>query len=572
MLGNRLLLSATAALTWLSQVQADHHLILGAAVPDGSSGVPLRLNVNDLQAAAGPQWDLYIQAIRAMQDMKIEDKLSYFQTAGIHGKPFIQWDAPANRRRSNEWLGYCPHGEPIFLSWHRPYVMLFEEQLVRHATAIAQRYPESVRREYVAAAKSLRAPYWDWAADNAVPPASVPDTLTINIASDNGVKSANVPNPLQTYYMPRDALNGRYGPFDRERRPQTLRCPGQYPGRANYNIRRRNLKANLYAAFIYAKNFNDFAATANNGVGLEQIHNWIHYDASCGQQFWQSDLSAFDPLFMLHHANVDRLWAYWQYIRPDHASFTGRYYGASRYASRQGATITPESQLLPFFRTQGQMHTSNTVASINGMGYSYEGLHYWNMSSTDLRRAATALINKKYGSNSSLTTNDDKKKPSETVLESRYFVRFEIDRAHVERPCTVSVFFGGVKAGDVAVMAQPATGIMKGGFLIDDFVHKAAVRVSKLAWTCGGNVTVACLKKWIGMRIEITRPNGTRIPCASIPSFKCCIEQVRFIPPKSIEEFPTVGFSRGVLDDGFDGLDMVGWKLFYCIATCTLVM
>ncbi len=36
--------------------------------------------------------------------------------------------------------------------------------------------------------------------------------------------------------------------------------------------------------------------TANNGVGLEQIRNWIHGDASCGQQFWQPDLSGFDPL------------------------------------------------------------------------------------------------------------------------------------------------------------------------------------------------------------------------------------------------------------------------------------
>lgn len=51
-----------------------------------------------------------------------------------------------------------------------------------------------------------------------------------------------------------------------------------------------------YAAFVYAQDFNQFAMTANNGVGLEQIHNWVHYDASCGQQFWQPDLSGFDPL------------------------------------------------------------------------------------------------------------------------------------------------------------------------------------------------------------------------------------------------------------------------------------
>lgn len=82
MLGNCLLLSVTAALVFLPGVQADHHLIVGTPVPLGED-VPLRLNVNDLQAAAGPQWDLYVQALRAMQDMDSDDKLSYFQTAGM---------------------------------------------------------------------------------------------------------------------------------------------------------------------------------------------------------------------------------------------------------------------------------------------------------------------------------------------------------------------------------------------------------------------------------------------------------------------------------------------------------
>lgn len=138
--------------------------------------------------------------------------------------------------------------EPLFLPWHRPYVLLFEEQLVQHATEIAETYPDSVRDEYVAAAKSLRAPYWDWAADSTVPPASVPSTLTINVAGDDGVQSSSVPNPLQTYNMPQAAMNGQYGTFDRNRRPQTLRCPGpynSYPDSANNNLGSRKLKGNL---------------------------------------------------------------------------------------------------------------------------------------------------------------------------------------------------------------------------------------------------------------------------------------------------------------------------------------
>lgn len=35
---------------------ADPYAITGVSVPQGGEGVPLRLNINDLQAAGGPQW------------------------------------------------------------------------------------------------------------------------------------------------------------------------------------------------------------------------------------------------------------------------------------------------------------------------------------------------------------------------------------------------------------------------------------------------------------------------------------------------------------------------------------
>ncbi|KAJ6783330.1 hypothetical protein PWT90_02565 [Aphanocladium album] len=536
MYGNRLLVSASAALVSLVQVVlADHHLIYGAPVPS-QDDVPLRRNINDLQAAGGPQWDLYIQALRAMQDMDSSDDLSYFMTAGIHGMPYREWDN-AGARQGSQWLGYCPHGEALFLPWHRPYVLLFEQQLVRHATEIAQRYPDSVRNEYVAAAATLRAPYWDWAADSQVPPASVPSTIEVNVASGDGIQSSSIPNPLQTFRMPQAALNGQYGTFDPYRRSQTVRCPGpyySYPYSANRNLGNRNLRGNVYAAFVYAQDFNQFAMTANNGVGIEQIHNWVHYDASCGQQFWQPDLSGFDPLFMLHHANVDRLWTYWQYMKPDKAIFTNSYYGQSRWASPQGTVITTDSPLQPFYGTQTRMHTTRSVANINGMGYSYERLTYWNTSSADLKGAATALINEKYGSRGfAKRARTSSQLAANGGSTMQYFARFEIDRTQVERPSTVAIYIDGTKAGDVAVMPQPAEGTMKGGFTIDSFVHAAFDK------TADSNGTVASIAHLV--RVEITKPDGTRIPISSIPSLKLSLEEVPFTPPKSIEELPIVG-------------------------------
>lgn len=105
-----------------------------------------------------------------------------------------------------------------------------------------------MRDTYVAAAAALRAPYWDWAADSQVPPASVPGTLTVNVASGDSIRQASIKNPLQTYNMPREALSGQYGTFDPYRRPQTVRCPApyySYPYSANANMANRNLKGNL---------------------------------------------------------------------------------------------------------------------------------------------------------------------------------------------------------------------------------------------------------------------------------------------------------------------------------------
>jgi tyrosinase len=33
--------------------------------------------------------------------------------------------------------------------------------------------------------------------------------------------------------------------------------------------------------------------------------------------------AAFDPIFMLHHTMVDRIFAMWQKLNPDSKSFTG---------------------------------------------------------------------------------------------------------------------------------------------------------------------------------------------------------------------------------------------------------
>jgi tyrosinase len=80
--------------------------------------------------------------------MDESDQLSYFQVAGIHGRPFILWNGVSQVPGSG-WGGYCNHSKcrnhnsklallshindpasVLFLTWHRPYLALYEVSLL----------------------------------------------------------------------------------------------------------------------------------------------------------------------------------------------------------------------------------------------------------------------------------------------------------------------------------------------------------------------------------------------------------------------------------------------------------
>lgn len=143
------------------------------------------------------------------------------------------------------------------MSWHRPYVVLFEvgsspyylhdrtvvltslqQVLVSHAKRIAQTYPPRYRQQYIQAAENLRSPFWDWAAVSQVPPASVPAKMTVNFPNGEGLQKRQIDNPLATYSIPRKVLDGEYGDFDQESRPRILHCPApdSQPASANQRL------------------------------------------------------------------------------------------------------------------------------------------------------------------------------------------------------------------------------------------------------------------------------------------------------------------------------------------------
>ncbi|KEP47738.1 tyrosinase tyrosinase: common central domain protein [Rhizoctonia solani 123E] len=77
-----------------------------------------------------------------------------------------------------------------------------------------------------------------------------------------------------------------------------------------------------------------------NATPLEQSHNTVHLVVGGVGHMVRIAITqwAFDPIFFLHHCNVDRLLAFWEHIYPDYVG------GTQGYLNPDGITRTPFTQ------------------------------------------------------------------------------------------------------------------------------------------------------------------------------------------------------------------------------------
>jgi tyrosinase len=112
------------------------------------------------------------------------------------------------------------------------------------------------------------------------------------------------------------------------------------------------------------------AQTPTDFLSIEQIHNNIHsatggYETQVAGQGHMSDpaIAAFDPIFYLHHCNVDRQLAMWQTLNP------------TKWFDNIGPNDAgPKYRLEPFHKADGQVYTSDDVKDWTKLGYQYDNL------------------------------------------------------------------------------------------------------------------------------------------------------------------------------------------------------
>ncbi len=329
--------------------------VAASALPSGvaSAQAPAkyrRVNVSSPEATR--VLDSYKKAIRAMLKLPATDPRNWYRNALVHTLD-------------------CPHGNWWFLVWHRGYIGWFE-QICRDLSGDPQ----------------FALPYWDWSENPdstqpfapRVPAVMFDDVLTPTDSAFIGTfdefrkQFANI--VAQADYWKRSS------PFDEGTQYGQLLARGiRFPedlwfdiindprGKMFFDLAHaRGLTkdnpfldektklavspATLTAAlrptdFITFASPKTLAHSGLTGFGVleGQPHNKVHNNVggivtvtgpdgkpvtTAGDGFMQNNLSPVDPLFFLHHANIDRIWDVW-----------------TRKQQALGLPILPDGYLLP---------------------------------------------------------------------------------------------------------------------------------------------------------------------------------------------------------------------------------
>jgi hypothetical protein len=191
------------------------------------------------------------------------------------------------------------HRGPAFGPWHRQLLKLYEQEL-----------------QAAAGDPNLTLPYWDWTHDQSVADPGFPF-----VADFLGGDGAGNPNDKVTT-----------GSFS-QASGWTLSCDeegygylrrhfgGDGPGLPTPNSVQAALNITPYDSSpwnLTSASATSFRNTLEGWVGPRQIHNAVHRWVGGSME---PGTSTNDPVFFLHHCNIDRLWAVWEQKHPGVAAY-----------------------------------------------------------------------------------------------------------------------------------------------------------------------------------------------------------------------------------------------------------
>jgi tyrosinase len=173
-------------------------------------------------------------------------------------------DPTSWRAQAQIHLDWCPHGNAYFLPWHRGYLHYFE-QIIRAASEDP----------------TFALPYWDWTTHPAIPPAFFEGVL------NDPTRQRGPGDEVPAVFVGPDVIDDILGITDFQTFGSTYVDPSTcFPSPDGKEQRMSCGTGEL------------------EGRPHNNVHNWVGGDM-------RTFLSPLDPIFWLHHCNVDRLWAVW---------------------------------------------------------------------------------------------------------------------------------------------------------------------------------------------------------------------------------------------------------------------
>ncbi|KAF2478091.1 Di-copper centre-containing protein [Lindgomyces ingoldianus] len=556
----------------------------------GDGSTHPRLEIRELEQNAD-QWNVYLLGLRRFQNMSQSDKLSYYQIAGIHGRPYIAWDGV--QQVAGGFGGYCIHGSNIFPTWHRPYLALFEEILYLNARQVVSEFPSGpIKDRFTNALSTLRMPYWDWAA---VPPSdqgTLPFSLrrpTVEVTLPSG--TATIPNPLFSYTFHPLNKNDMGGSGNFATWPSTIRNPSSNDVNAASRIdlvanqmdsARPNLQSRVFNILSMHHDYGSISNDGSPGDSLESVHDAIHNTVGSGGHMGEVPFSAFDPIFWLHHTNIDRMLAIWQALNPD-SYVTPMAQPYSTFSSPPQVVKDVNSPLQPFHRNDmGDFWTSETTRSTIAFGYTYTELVGLNGNDTP---GLINRINTLYGPNATPQKRTilltDGELVERSTLKSRgiagaasfslgrqYTANIKVRKFGLDGSFNVYVFLGEKPGSD------PRKWISESSFVGMSGIFAAAnpdsrklkieangvVPLTPILETKVGTSQLQSLKEGVvgkylknNLRWRISTLDGKEILVENAPGFQLSILWSEVEPAKSASEFPKVVGDCHILMEATDG-------------------
>ncbi|XP_066930959.1 uncharacterized protein [Clytia hemisphaerica] len=306
----------------------------------GDQNIRIRMSIRDLQEPENSVYRYaFLKAFNKIKNLPINDPDCFWNIASTNAQPFyVMRTTPAQSTKI--WRGYSQHENVLFLPWYRAYLSHLEQALIRQA-------PPSEKQ-------LVALPFWDSTSDESMT-SGLPDLLMDDYVTIDTYDN-QIPNPLLGYTLPKAISLAESDPkFAKPLGYTTRRYPfsslrdstnPQYETPdakiQNHYIMQsfKNPKFYLQENVIYALNngieqafkdsleiegYNPFSNVSSQGnqTSLEDASNKV-LEALGGDvnnkqllggalgDIGVKEMAAFDPLFFLHMANIDRVFWLWQ--------------------------------------------------------------------------------------------------------------------------------------------------------------------------------------------------------------------------------------------------------------------